>query len=165
MSSAVRTGDKAQCLHEWTWGVRKSTGARGDEQKGEYYPIWRDRGWSAWGSVQWERPRDWMLTALLMMVIDAGTIQTPQTPQQIKRLFCKVVKEQNGKGEQWDPSLAHAHLLCSVTPSASVCLVSLVSSVPQGGELLRAFPFHSCWIHRQCRLCTYGSVYECVNRG
>lgn len=34
--------------------------------------------------------------APVMMVIDAGTIQTPQTLQQIKRLFCKVVKEQNG---------------------------------------------------------------------
>lgn len=40
-----------------------------------------------------------VLGAVMMMVIDVGTIQTPQTPEQIKRLFCKVVKEQNGKEE------------------------------------------------------------------
>lgn len=40
-----------------------------------------------------------MPTALVMMVIDAGTIQTPQTLQQIKRLFCKVVKAHNSRGE------------------------------------------------------------------
>lgn len=65
-----------------------------------------------------EGPRDWVPTALVMMVIDAGTIQTPQTPKQIKRLFCKVVKEQNGKGEWWAPP--STRLLCSVTPSASL---------------------------------------------
>lgn len=31
-----------------------------------------------------------------MMVIDASTIQMPQTAQQIKRLFCKVVKPKKG---------------------------------------------------------------------
>ncbi len=64
-----------------------------------------------------EGPRDRVPTAPVMMVIDAGTIQTPQTLQQIKRLFCKVVKEQNGKGEWWAPP---PQLLCSVTPSASL---------------------------------------------
>jgi len=39
-------------------------------------------------------------TALVMMVIDAGTIQTAQTLQQIKRLFCEVVKERDGRGKR-----------------------------------------------------------------
>lgn len=49
-----------------------------------------------------------------MMVIDAGTIQTPQTLQQIKRLFCKVVKEHNGGGEAMStpsPALLSYHQL------------------------------------------------------
>lgn len=55
-----------------------------------------------------------MPTALVMMVIDAGTIQTPQTLQQIKRLFCKVVKEHNGGGEAMStpsPALLSYHQL------------------------------------------------------
>lgn len=41
-----------------------------------------------WGQCAWSP---------VMMVIDAGTTQTPQTVRKIKRLFCKVVKEQNGR--------------------------------------------------------------------
>lgn len=97
--------------------MSKNGGGERRRTEGETYPVRGDRGWSAWGAVQWEGPRDRVPTALVMMVIDGGTIQTPQTLQQIKRLFCKVVKEQNGKGER---SAAPARLLCSVTPSASV---------------------------------------------
>lgn len=56
--------------------------------------MWVGRGQKAWS------PRvPFSQRAPVMMVIDAATIQTPQTPQQIKRLFCKVVKEQDGEGE------------------------------------------------------------------
>lgn len=54
----------------------------------------------------------------VMMVIDAGTIQTAQTLQQIKRLFCKVVKEQIGGGKRQPPP-THAH-----THTPSVLLLS-----------------------------------------
>lgn len=72
------------------------------------------RGRSARGPQGTESPRP-----AVMMVIDAGTIQTPQTLQQIKRLFCKVVKELNGEGERraahpLGPSaLSHHQLLFS----------------------------------------------------
>lgn len=56
-----------------------------------------------------------------MMVIDAGTIQTPQTLQQIKRLFCKVVKEQNGKRGAMTP-LPSPPL--SLPPSLTSCALS-----------------------------------------
>jgi len=77
-----------------------------------------------------------------MMVIDAGTIQTPQTLQQIKRLFCKVVKEQNGKRGAMSPLLCH---------TVSLSLVAVVSSVPLGGELLQALLAHSyCTADASC---------------
>lgn len=74
-----------------------------DAQKGKPAPHEGTEGDLPEGAVQWEGPRDRVPTALVMIVIDAGTIQTAQTLQQIKRLFCKVVKEQNGKGEWWPP--------------------------------------------------------------
>lgn len=60
------------------------------------------------------------------MVIDAGTIQMAQTLQQIKRLFCKVVKELNGRGEGWDSGIL-PQVFCH---AINFCWVSWVSCPP-----------------------------------
>lgn len=114
-----------------TEAKKRTTGTEGDLPKGVVSERTR-------GSRE--------LAAPAMMVIDAFTIQMPQTAQQIKRLSCRVVKYNNS---------THTHIPAQFCQRFSFCLTSLVSLGEEAVPILSRFLKLDTLL---CCLCTYGSV-------
>lgn len=117
-----------------TEAKKRTTGTEGDLPKGVVSERTR-------GSRE--------LAAPAMMVIDAFTIQMPQTAQQIKRLSCRVVKYNNS---------THTHP-CSVL--SEIQLLFDFFGVPWGGGCSHPFTIPQAGYTAVLLV----HIWECVNRG